>query len=198
RGAQGDTNAQGVVRLALGGAATVERLYVYPKLRFWGTLKKNVSARRGIDVTLTPVTLDFTDALRYYYGNSPEDAGQGVTVGIVDTGVGPHADLVVAGGMNTVTGEDPNDFGDNGAGHGSHVGGIVAARGTPPQGIRGLAPGVSLRSYRVFGKGAQGASNFAIAKAIDQAVTDHCDVINLSLGGGPTDPATQSAIVEAP
>jgi subtilisin len=120
-----------------------------------------------------------------------------VTVGIVDTGVGPHPDLLVAGGMNAVTGEDPNDFGDNGAGHGSHVGGIVAARGTPPQGLRGLAPGASLRSYRVFGKGASGASNFAIAKAIDQAVTDHCDIINLSLGGGPSDPATQSAVHDA-
>jgi subtilisin len=196
-GAQGITNAQGTVRLDLGGAATVERLYVYPKLGFWGTLKKNVSTRRGIDVTLTPVALDFTDALRYYYGNSPEGAGTGVTVGIVDTGIGPHPDVVVAGGMNCVTGENPDDFGDNGAGHGTHVGGIVAARGTPPQGIRGMAPGVSLRSYRVFGKGASGASNFAIAKAIDQAVTDHCDVINLSLGGGPSDPATQSAVHEA-
>ena len=197
RGAQGVTNAQGVVRLALGGAATVERIYVYPKLGFWGTLKKNVSARRGIEVTLIPVTLDYTDALRYYYGNTPDGVGQGVTVGIVDTGVGPHPDLLVAGGMNTVTGEDPNDFGDNGAGHGTHVGGIVAARGTPPQGIRGLAPGVSLRSYRVFGKGGSGASNFAIAKAIDQAIIDHCDIINMSLGGGPSDPATQSAVHDA-
>jgi subtilisin len=118
-------------------------------------------------------------------------------VGVVDTGCGPHPDLAVAGGMNCVTGEEPEDFGDNGAGHGSHVGGIVAARGTPPQGIRGIAPGATLRSYRVFGKGARGASNFAIAKAIDQAVTDHCDIVNLSLGGGPSDPATQSAINDA-
>jgi hypothetical protein len=30
-----------------------------------------------------------------------------------------------------------------------------------------------------------GASNFAIAKALDAAVTDGCDPINMSLGGGP-------------
>jgi subtilisin len=195
-GAQGVTNAQGVVRLAL-GRTTIERLYIYPKLGFWGTLKKNLSTRGAIGVTLTPVALDFTDALRYYYGNAPDGAGQGVTVGVIDTGVGPHPDLVVAGGQNCVTGENPEDFGDNGAGHGTHVGGIIAARGTPPQGIRGMAPGVSLRSYRVFGKGSDGASNFAISKAIDQAVTDHCDIINLSLGGGPSDPATQSAVSDA-
>ncbi len=193
-GAQGTTSAQGVAKLSLGGAGKIERLYVYPKVGFWGALKKNVSVEDGIEVALVPVALDFVDGLRNYYGNAPDGAGAGVTVGVVDTGVGPHPDLVVEGGTNCVTGEDADDFGDNGEGHGSHVGGIIAARGTPPDGLRGLAPGVALRSYRVFGKGAEGASNFAIAKAIDQAVKDHCDLINLSLGGGPSDPATQSAV----
>jgi subtilisin family serine protease len=196
-GAQGTTSAQGVVKLALGAGALIEQLYVYPKKDFWGAWRKNVSPRGGIDIALTPVALDYTDALRYYYGNAPDGAGAGVTVGVVDTGVGPHPDLAVAGGMNCVTGEDPNDFGDNGAGHGTHVGGIVAARGTPPQGLRGMAPGVTLHSYRVFGKGKDRASNYAIAKAIDQAATDGCDLINLSLGGGPSDPATESAVHDA-
>jgi subtilisin len=196
-GAQGVTNAQGVVKLALGGAAKIERLYVYPEKGFWGALRKNVSASGGVKVALTPVALDYKDALRHYYGNADDGVGAGVTVGVVDTGVGPHADLVVAGGYNAVTGENENDFADNGEGHGTHVAGIIAARGTPPDGIRGLAPGVSLRSYRVFGKGADGASNFAIAKAIDRAVSDGCDIINLSLGGGPSDPATQSAVHDA-
>jgi subtilisin len=195
-GAQGITNAQGVVRLALGGAAKVERLYVYPKQDFWGALRKNSRTQGGIRIALAPIALDFTDALRHYYGNAPGGAGGGVTVGVVDTGVGPHPDLAVAGGLNCVTRENPDDYGDNGEGHGTHVGGIIAAGGTPPHGIRGLAPGVTLRSYRVF-KGAGGASNFAIAKAIDRAVTDHCDIINLSLGGGPSDPATQSAVHDA-
>ena len=118
-------------------------------------------------------------------------------MGVVDTGVGPHPDLVVDGGENTVVGEDPKDFEDNGEGHGTHVGGIIAARGKPPTGIRGLAPGVKLRSYRVFGKAAGGASNYSIAKAINRAVADGCDLINLSLGGGPSDPAIASAIHSA-
>ena len=41
------------------------------------------------------------------------------------------------------------------------------------------------------------ASNFAIAKAIDQAVADGCDLINMSLGGGSPDDATRSAIADA-
>jgi subtilisin len=52
-------------------------------------------------------------------------------------------------------------------------------------------------SYRVFGAKGDGASNFAIAKAIDAAVADGCDVLNMSLGGGNPDPLTQDAIAAA-
>jgi subtilisin len=81
--------------------------------------------------------------------------------------------------------------------HGTHVGGIIAARGTPPAGVRGIAPGVALRSYRVFGKGSGQASNYAIIKAIDAAVDDGCDLVNMSLGGGGPDEATRAAIEDA-
>ena len=33
-------------------------------------------------------------------------------------------------------------IGNNGEGHGTHVAGIIAAHGTPPNGIGGIAPGV--------------------------------------------------------
>lgn len=203
-GAQGVTNAKGQVSLALGGAKKLERVYVYPPSGFWSGFRKNVSTALGVKVALAPVNLGFTDSLRHFYGNAADTVGSGVTVGVVDTGVGPHPDLAVAGGLNTVgfndaTGktEPPTAFGDNGQMHGTHVAGIVAARGTPPAGLRGLAPGATLRSYRVFGEKAEGASNFAIAKAIDAAARDGCDLINLSLGGGPSDPATASAIHDA-
>lgn len=197
-GAEGTTDKKGIVRLSLGGASRqVEQLYVYSECGFWNALQKNVTLKSGDKVSLLPIDLGYTDCLRHFYGNSPTGAGQGLTVGVVDTGVGPHRDLTVNGGENTVTGEDPKDFGDNGEGHGTHVGGIIAAHGTPPNGVRGIATGVKLRSYRVFGKGSEGASNFAIAKAIDRAVADGCDLINMSLGGGPKDEATHSAIASA-
>jgi subtilisin len=196
-GAQGKTGKLGVVHLALGRVKQLERIYVYPATGFWGILRKNVSTAAPILYKLEPIDLSYTDCLRHFYGNTPDDAGKGVTVGVVDTGIGPHPDLNVDGGLNTVVGEKPKDYGDNGEGHGTHVGGIIAAQGKPPKGIRGLAPGVKLRSYRVFGKRAPGASNYSIAKAIDQAVTDKCDLINLSLGGGPSDAATSSAISTA-
>jgi len=135
--------------------------------------------------------------LQYYRAKAPGADGEGVTVGIVDTGSGPHKDVPVSGGMNTVVGESPADFADNGDQHGTHVAGIVGARG-PASRMSGYAPECTLRAYRVFGKGKEGASNYSIAKAIDQAVADGCDIINMSLGSqGAADPATASAIADA-
>jgi subtilisin family serine protease len=197
-GVEGTTDAKGVVSLALGSAnKKVERLYVYSESGFWNALKQGITVKSGTKIELLPIDLLYRDCLRYFYADAAPTAGQGVTVGVLDTGVGPHRDLTVSGGENTVTGENAGDFTDNGEGHGTHVAGIIAARGGPPDGIRGVAPGVTLRSYRVFGKGAEGASNFAIAKAIDHAVADGCDLINMSLGGGPKDEATHSAIADA-
>jgi subtilisin family serine protease len=199
-GAQGTTNARGQVTLALGGSSKkIERLYVYPASSFWPGLLEKLTLKTGTKVPLQTIDLTLVDCVRFFYGGDDMTFGQGVTVGVVDSGIATnHPGLVVQGGQNTVTGENPRDFGDNGTeGHGTHVAGIIAARGTPPSGIRGVAPGVTLRSYRVFGQGAANSSNFAIAKAIDAAVADHCDLINMSLGGGEPDSLTADALTAA-
>ena len=57
---------------------------------------------------------------------------------------------------------------------------------------------MTLRSYRVFGKNAPEASNFDILKALDRAVSDGCDLVNMSLGSqGAVDAATHDAISNA-
>ena len=101
-----------------------------------------------------PARLD--DGLRHFLGHAGPDHGAGVRVGILDTGIdASHPDLRVAGGRNTVTGEDPADHGDNGEAHGTHVAGIVAARGAAPTGWPAWRPAASLYSYRVFGRAAR-------------------------------------------
>jgi subtilisin len=177
------TNSKGEVHLSLHRARTLERLYVDPRANYWSSFETNVPVHKIRVVRLTPLDLRFTDCLRYFYGNAPLEAGNGVKVAIVDSGIEEHEDLRIDGGVNTVPGENPNAIGDSGLQHGTHVAGIVAARGTPPHGVRGLAPGVTLRSYRVFAKGKRTASNYAIAKAIDRAVDDGCHLINISLSG---------------
>jgi subtilisin len=196
-GAEARTNAQGVASLDFGTSSKkIDKLFLIPDLGFWDQVKSNFTLVSGTTFKLPPIDLSFTDCVRHFYPDSPMEAGQGVTVGVVDTGVGPHPDLVIAGGKNCVTGQNPADFGDNGDLHGTHVGGIIASRGTPPHGVRGIAAGVTLRSYRVFAKG-KNASNFDIAKAVDAAVADGCDLINMSLGGGSQDEAIHSAVTDA-
>ena len=159
----------------------------------------------GMQIALRPLNLRQPDGLRTVLGAGQDADGNGVKVGVVDSGVAlNHPDLKVAGGLCTVVGERPEDYGPLAGEHGTHVAGIIAARGMPPKGIRGLAPAASIYSYRVFpipkkdgGKEDNGASNYSIAKAIDRAVRDGCDLINLSLGGGAPDELTQAAIEDA-
>jgi len=186
------------VSLTLGGAnVKIERLYIYHDLGFWRYYKKNVTLSSGMTFKMVPINVAYTDLARLLYGSRALDTGKGVKVGVLDTGIAQHPDLVIDGGMCAVSGEDPTDFGDNGEGHGTHVGGIIAARGTPPNGIRGLAPGVTLRSYRVFPKGANPADSFAITRAILRAVQDGCDLLNLSLEAPQLDPSVMDAIADA-
>jgi subtilisin len=197
-GDQGVTDAHGDVALALGGQSIqLDRLYVYPARGYWSLMVPGLTAANGVRVKVEALDLAGTDGLRHYYPHAAAGDGTGVTVGVIDTGVGPHPDQVVAGGANTVAGEKARDYGDNGRHHGTHVAGIIAARGEPPHGVRGVAPGVTLRAYRVFAKGSGSASNFAIAKAIDQAVADGCDLLNMSLGGGRPDDVLTAAIQAA-
>ena len=197
QGADGTTDARGRVTLALpAGTKRIERLYVYPEHGYWGRLERNLAAATTT-LTLRPIELSTTDCVRHFFGGGADGDGAGVTVGVVDSGVAlDHPDLHVAGGACTVSGEPADAFGPVAGAHGSHVAGIIAAHGTPPQGIRGVAPACHIRSYRVFPKLGK-ASNFAIIRAIDQAIHDGCDLINLSLGGGPRDMALESAIGDA-
>ncbi len=198
-GAQGTTGKRGEVTLALPASARrLERLYAFPARDLWGAVRAGVAVADELELTLAPIDLTARDAVRHFYRGGDVATGKGVTIGVVDTGIDTrHPDLVVAGGRNTVVGEKTTEYGDNGEHHGTHVAGIIAARGTPPAGVQGIAPGATLRSYRVFGKGRAEASNYAIIKAIDAAVDDGCDLVNMSLGGGGPDEATRAAIEDA-
>ncbi len=139
------------------------------------------------------------DALRHFCGPAVTGAdGAGVRVAVIDTGIDTgHPDVPSLTGRNTVTGEAAGDFGDNGLGHGTHIAGIIAGRGAPPGGVGGLAPGVDLYVYRVFGAGQGTAKNYAIAKALIYASDAECHLINLSLGGVVPDEVLRDAVQDA-
>ena len=70
--------------------------------------------------------LGFADARRSLYGPPQAEHGQGVKVAVIDTGVGPHADLHVARGRNTTLVEPVDQWHDE-DGHVTHVAGVIAA-----------------------------------------------------------------------
>ncbi|ULT56910.1 S8 family serine peptidase [Neobacillus drentensis] len=109
--------------------------------------------------------------------------GKGITVGVIDTGVDyTHPDLKsnYAGGHDLVDNDrDPMETLAIGKAtiHGTHVAGIIAANGK----IKGVAPEAKIVAYRALGPGGGGTTEQVLA-AIEQAIKDKVDVVNLSLG----------------
>ena len=72
--------------------------------------------------------------------------------------------------------------------HGTHVSGTILGRDTgEDMGILGVAPEAKLLSYRVLGPYGSGAIDGIVA-ALEYAVRDGADIINMSLGGGSNAP----------
>lgn len=96
---------------------------------------------------------------------------------------------------------DPIDYGPDG-GHGTHVAGTAAGIGVAGSVGPGVAPGASLYALKVFGDdgGSTNLTSLAIEWAMDPNgdgdMSDHLDVINMSLGapfGNPDDPSAISS-----
>jgi subtilisin family serine protease len=189
-GAGGKTGANGKVTLTV-ETKPLERLYVYSPPGYWGGFRQNVSGS-SITVDVEPVDLQYVDCVRYYYGQSNFDPATGVRVGVLDTGCGPHSDLNLIQGFCSVTDEASNDWKDYDI-HGTHVAGLIGAS----NGLRGVAPGVEIMPLRVFPMNGDGATNYAILKALFVAAQNNCDIVNLSLGGGPFDYIVEESIRDA-
>ncbi|UOY93125.1 S8 family serine peptidase [Ectobacillus sp. JY-23] len=141
--------------------------------------------------------------------------GKGIKVAVIDTGIDyHHPDLKDAyqGGYDFVDDDaDPmettyDDWRKSGrpestngqtyyTSHGTHVAGIVAGQGknTSDVAITGVAPEADLYAYRVLGPYGSGSASDIIA-AIEKAVTDDMDIMNLSLGASINDPLYPTSI----
>lgn len=116
--------------------------------------------------------------------------GKGVTIGVIDTGVDyNHPDLrrTYGGGRDLVdSDDDPMEtvsLGSQNTFHGTHVAGIIAANGK----MQGMAPEATIIAYRALGPGGMGTTEQVLA-AIDQAIKDKVDILNLSLGNSVNGP----------
>jgi hypothetical protein len=112
--------------------------------------------------------------------------GRQVHVAEVDTGVEvDHPDLA---GQVAVTRNFVDARNDTAEVHGTAVAGIIAARADNGQGVAGIAPESRLMALRACwqapGQSAAAVCNtFTLAKALQFAIDEKAEVINLSLGG---------------
>ncbi|MBE3570537.1 MAG: S8 family peptidase [Bacillales bacterium] len=103
--------------------------------------------------------------------------GKGVKIAVIDTGIAPHSDLNIAGGISTV--DYTSSYKDDN-GHGTHVAGIIGAKRNGV-GIAGVAPDAQIYAVKALDKNGYGNLQ-DIAEALDWAIANKMDVINMSFG----------------
>ncbi|WP_394140498.1 S8 family serine peptidase [Cytobacillus oceanisediminis] len=138
-------------------------------------------------------------------------AGEGMKVGVIDSGIDQKHEFLKANeGMEAPTGypkgaaeftsnkvivakvfhQEPWQTPEAVDSHGTHVAGTIAGKaGTMPElgdkPLSGVAPAAYIGNYNVFPGNVENAKSLFIAKAVEEAVKDGMDVLNLSLGGTP-------------
>ncbi len=139
-------------------------------------------------------------------------AGHGIKIGIIDTGIDNTNPMLVDSSLvppagypkgessftnskvivarnyvNLLPNRQSIQTAIDEVGHGTFVAGTAAGRQVtaPLATISGMAPGAFLGSYKIFGTPGinDGTNTAAIVAAVDAAVADGMDVLNLSLGG---------------
>ncbi len=129
----------------------------------------------------------------------PVTRGENINVAILDTGIDiTHPDLrdAYAGGYNTL---DPTKSPQDDNKHGTHVAGIVAARGNG-FGVIGVAPAAKLWAVKVLdaeGNGTDETVAAGIDWVIEQAKSGGLWIINLSLGSNAPSDVEQQAVERA-
>ncbi len=112
--------------------------------------------------------------------------GKGTTVGIVDTGI-DNENVDLAGKVTAEKNFTAEDSTDDLFGHGTHVASIVAGSGARSAGkYVGVAPGARLLDARVLDSSGSGDESGVMA-GMEWAAQQGAQVINMSLGGWPTD-----------
>jgi minor extracellular serine protease Vpr len=152
----------------------------------------------------TDETIDLATATAMTGADYVQDAlgftGKNIRVAVIDTGVdyqNPDLGGCFGSSCRVFTGYDlvgnafnfdaaslgynptvvPDPDPDDCNGHGTHVAGIVGANGA----VKGVAPEVRFGAYRVFGCAGSTSADIILA-AMERALADHMDVINMSIG----------------
>ncbi|MGW0819478.1 S8 family peptidase [Streptomyces viridiviolaceus] len=175
RGVRGKTaSASGTARSA-GSLAGVEKVWL------------NGLAEVSLDVSVPQIGGDVAWSRGY--------DGKGVTVAVLDSGIDATHPDVAASLVEQRDFTGSADGAKDGHGHGTHVASTILGSGAASKGLRkGVAPGARLVAGKVCGDDGT-CANDAIIAGMEWAAHSGAKVVNMSLGGEPsdgTDPLSES------
>lgn len=204
------TDDDGVASFDLLGAGAIQvgAIVIDPRSMHWSKVVLNPQLQSG---ALNVIRLKSFFEFDSRFGASPylswgierlnvrsrnDSTGGGVKIGIVDSGCDSTHDLLrhVRLGENFNPGAAAANWSDDDIGHGTHCAGVIGARpgdGMPK--VSGLAPDAEIYSYKVFPDG----SFYTLGKAVDAAIRDGVDILNLSLGSSHISPSLSDKIERA-
>ena len=146
-----------------------------------------------------PYYQDYQHPLQAINGLTPFRVGltgKGVKVGFVDSGINvAHEDLSAQNIAGTNFHSDGLPYNEDCYGHGTFSAGILATQTHNNVGLCGMAPDVQIMAYRAFSK--KSTTMSCVVNAIDQAIADGCQIINLSLGLSSESITLKAAITRA-
>ena len=111
-----------------------------------------------------------------------------IKVGVIDSGIDYNHDFLkdrmIDEGLNFSASGDDTAMSDDPDSHGTHVSGIIVDN-TPES--------VKIKGYKIFDSEGE-TTNLAIVSAVDKAVADGMDILNLSFGGGSSETVKESLL----
>lgn len=196
-----ETDGDGEVAFEFGPSWSAGAALVLPAGDHWSAIVRGPVDGMTVELSELPQTAPAAWWHDVVGHDDVDERGRGVTVGVADTGLGPHPHLGHATNAGAFVGgvhhEDPEDGHDVDS-HGTHVCGTIGARTEADARFAGgVAPEVELFGVRVFPAG-EGANQGDIANAIEHLSRErHADLINLSLGAPRGSEIERDAIADA-
>jgi subtilisin family serine protease len=206
--AQGVTDDKGEVTVTLFGGTieTVQAIYAKPAADHWDRMfmRPQLQSNGISTLQLHPLSDMFNgfpqtgmagwgQRLMKLDQIDPSFTGQGVKIGIVDSGCdNTHPQLThVTRGVDLTNNADKASWVKDTMSHGTHCAGIITGA-LGRSGIRGFAPGAEVHSLKVF----PGGRFSDLIDALDQCIDRQLDIVNLSLGSSETSELVAQKLIE--
>ncbi|WP_221074349.1 S8 family peptidase [Agarivorans aestuarii] len=206
--AGGLTDASGELTINLSRLPTSEINFIFAKAThsYWDFYLKapdlkadqvNIIRMKSLSETIKNFPQSYArgwgEQLMGFDGSHLTLSGKGTRIAIIDTGKGSHPLLEhVSAGIDLTNNGDTKTWTNDAEGHGTHVCGVITAKGDGKQ-FTGLSPDADVLIIKVF----PGGTTSSLVEALDICISEKIDVVNMSLGTQQVSPVVDQKIEEA-